>query len=210
MSLAAAPDLEMVPEAARKLKRRTATLFDVVAGRIGVNGFLTEEQLASSRSIPLAPEEVLLRSTKAPHHVPDQFYSAESKLSDNDPLPESDLLKSIHTYAADFYARSTSDKGRHDFKSLDETALIAVGVLIEEAAREMLGENGDMALVEPSGLDDGAHESMRTKHQIKGRVYARLSPHYAREDSEDLQADEASVERDKDEEDEESPKKRRR
>ncbi|RMZ75969.1 hypothetical protein DV737_g5049, partial [Chaetothyriales sp. CBS 132003] len=192
----------MVSEAARNPKRRTATLFDAVAGRIGVNGFLTEEQLASSRSIPLAPEEVLLRSIKAPPYVPDQAYSAECRLSDRDRLPDSDMLKCIHTYAADFYARSTGDKGKHDFKSLDETALIALGILVEEAARETLGQNGDMALVEPAGLDDdGAPESMRTKHQIKGRVHTRPSPHYddydARGESED-------------EEDGESPKKKRR
>ena len=65
---------------------------------------------------------------------------------------------------------ATTNKGQHDFRSLDETALLAMGILLEEAVREMLGETGDMALVEPEGLEQGLPESKITKHQIEGRV----------------------------------------
>ena len=46
---------------------------------------------------------------------------------------------------SDFYARATEHGGKYDWKSLDETALLALGILIEEAAVEVLGETGDLA-----------------------------------------------------------------
>lgn len=63
-------------------------------------------------------------------------------------LPESDLLKALHCYTSDFYSRATSDAGIDDWKSLDETALMALGILIEEAALHTLGETGDMVFTE--------------------------------------------------------------
>ena len=175
-------------------RRRFATLYDAVAGKVGINGFLTREQLESSRYIPQAPEEVLLRGINAPQRMSDNFYNAEEKLRVGDRLPESDLLKAIHSYTSDFYSLVTRDRGKYDFKSLDESALIAMGILMEEATREALGENGDMVLVEPEGLKDGL-ETKLTKHQIKGKVQPPPTPQYASEESE---------------EDEESPKKKRK
>ena len=176
-------------------KRRNVTLYDAVAGKVGVNGFLTREQFESSRYIPQAPEEVLLRSINAPASIPDNFYNAEDRLKPDDALPESDLLKAIHSYSSDFYDLATHDHGKYDFKSLDETALIAMGVLMEEAVREMLGENGDMALVEAEALEHGLPETKQTTHQIKGKVEPPLTPQFASEESS---------------EDEESPKKKRK
>jgi hypothetical protein len=42
------------------------------------------------------------------------------------------------------------------FRSLDETALVALGVLLEESMREALGDQGDFALVEADGEEQGA------------------------------------------------------
>ena len=176
-------------------RRRYATLYDAVAGKVGVNRFLTQEQLDSSRYIPQAPEEVLLRSINAPQSIPDNFYNAEDRIRPGEALPESDLLEALHKYASAFYRLATHDHGKHDFKSLDATALLAMGILMEEAAREILGENGDMALVEPEELEDGLAETRRTKRQIKGTVQPPPTPHYASEASED---------------DEESPMKKRK
>jgi hypothetical protein len=64
------------------------------------------------------------------------------------------LLKTIHAYASDFYANATSNGGKSDWKSLDETALLAMGILLEEAAVEALGKTGDLALVEAAADDD--------------------------------------------------------
>ena len=63
-------------------------------------------------------------------------------------LPDSDLLKAIHTYASDYYSRATADGGRGDFHSMDETALLAMAILLEESAKESLGDTGDLAFVE--------------------------------------------------------------
>ena len=63
-------------------------------------------------------------------------------------LPESDLLKAVHAYTADFYARNTTDGGQVSIRSMNETALLAMGILLEEAMVHVLGDTGDMALVE--------------------------------------------------------------
>ncbi len=153
------------------------------AGRIGLNGFLPKENDKSangtfpSKSVkPLAPHEVLLRRTNAPIEVPLTYYNADANLSPDQRLPQSDLLKAIHTYASDFYSMATHDKGKCDFRSLNETALLAMGILLEEAALEVLGENGDMVLVEPEGLENFKPEERITRHQVKGRVRPAATP----------------------------------
>lgn len=39
---------------------------------------------------------------------------------------------------------------------MDETALVALGILIEEMAKETLGETGDLALVEAANSEEEA------------------------------------------------------
>ncbi|KAJ9195639.1 hypothetical protein DTO164E3_6715 [Paecilomyces variotii] len=39
-------------------------------------------------------------------------------------------------------------RSQDDYQSMDETALIAMGILLEEMAQEYLGETGDLILVE--------------------------------------------------------------
>lgn len=53
-------------------------------------------------------------------------------------------------YASEYYAR-TGGKGRGDFRSLDETALVALGVLMEEVCGRALGEGGDLVFTEEGG-----------------------------------------------------------
>lgn len=67
-------------------------------------------------------------------------------------LPESDLLKALHCYVSDFYSRNTTDGGADDWKSLDDTALIALGILMEEAAG--LSMTGDLVFVEGEQISD--------------------------------------------------------
>lgn len=152
---------------AKKSQKRTKlTLYDAVAGRAGYEGFLTSlppskhRDTISSSSKAVPPEEVLFRRKGAPvRYEEDDVYFADRHLEPTQPgLPDSDLLKVLHAYAADYYGTIAGEEGK-DFGSLDETALLAMGVLIEEAAREALGETGELALVEPvderTGLDDG-------------------------------------------------------
>ena len=72
-------------------------------------------------------------------------------------LPDSDLLKAIHAYASDFYGRATANGGLLDFESLDETALLGLGILLEEMAEHVLGDTGDLAFVEGEDISYAAH-----------------------------------------------------
>ena len=156
-------------------KRRTATVFDAVAGRIGTNGFLTVDQLRSDTVKPSAPEEVLLRRVDAPDEIPLDYYEADKKLrSTKEKLPDSDFLKDVHTYVADFYKLTTGDN--FDLRSFDETALLALGILLVEACKETLGDTGDMVLTEPQSRDYNRPLDMMSRHQIIGRVVPRPLP----------------------------------
>ena len=109
----------------------------------------------SSSTVPNPPEEVLFRRAGAPTRYEEyDIYWADRHLTEQQKLPESDLLKAVHAYASDFYGRATRNKGLVDFESLDETALLSIGVLLEERAEEVLGETGDLAFVE--GEEEGA------------------------------------------------------
>ena len=124
-------------------------------GRVGIEGFLSRGPYFSqkrdtlSSTISLPPEEVLFRRKRAPpRYEENDIYWADQRLRSNQSLPDSDLLKAIHVYASDFYGRATLQKGIGDFRSMDETALLAMGILLEEAAKEILGESGDLVFVE--------------------------------------------------------------
>jgi hypothetical protein len=99
---------------------------------------------------PVQPEEVLGRIKDFPTRFEEagDFYFANEDLPESQNLPESDLLKAIHAYTSNQYTCTTSNKGLSDWRSLDETALIAMGILLEEAAQEALGETGDLMFVE--------------------------------------------------------------
>lgn len=139
-------------------------------GRVSSTGFIpptprvsSYRDTPSSSTLAVPPEEVLFRRAGAPiRYEEDDFYWADRYLTDNQKLPESDLLKAIHAYASDFYGRAVKGKGAVDFESLDETALLAMGVLMEEMAGEVLGETGDLAFVE--GEDDGAEGAEEGVH----------------------------------------------
>ena len=106
----------------------------------------------SRQAVP--PEEVLFRRKGAPiRYEENDFYFANEQLSADQKLPDSDLLKHLHSYASSFYRGATSTGGKRDFKSMDETALLALGILLEEAAAEHLGESGDLAFVEDERED---------------------------------------------------------
>ena len=106
----------------------------------------------SRQAIP--PEEVLFRRKNAPVRYEEQdFYFASEGLRPDQKLPDSDLLKHLHSYASSFYRNATLTGGKKDWKSMDETALLALGVLLEEATAEHLGESGDLAFVEDERED---------------------------------------------------------
>ena len=155
-------DEEQAHKPNRCQKRSRGSVYDAVAGRLGYEGFLSEPQpskhrdTASTSAAAVPPEEVLFRRKGAPErYEEDDFYFADRYLKPAQVLPDSDLLKALHAYASDFYADKTDHGGERDFRSLYETALLALGILIEEAAEEALGKTGHLALVESAEDHDG-------------------------------------------------------
>jgi len=95
---------------------------------------------------------VLFRRKDAPtRYVESDIYFAKARDLKTE-LPESDLLKALHSYTSDFYSRATPEAGVGDWRSMDETALIALGVLMEEFCRETLGQTGDLVFTEGEDL----------------------------------------------------------
>ncbi|KAE9378141.1 hypothetical protein N431DRAFT_528281 [Stipitochalara longipes BDJ] len=159
------------------LNYRHPTVYDAVAGRISAGGFIPKHLVvtanrdtASSSTAALPPESVLFRSRNAPtRYAESDIYFANERQSPVG-LPESDLLKALHSYTSDFYSRATADGGTGDWRSLDETALIAFGILMEEASRSTLGQSGDLVFTEGEEITEEVseiHSVQRTK--CKGR-----------------------------------------
>lgn len=117
----------------------------------------------------LAPEEVLFSRKNAPQRYAEyDIYFAHASLPDGGRgvLPDSDVLKALHGYASHFYealGQRLDPTGRErarpvDERSMDETALLAFGILLEEAARASLGKHGDVVFTE-GVVDDDADPS---------------------------------------------------
>ncbi|KAK8035921.1 hypothetical protein PG991_001994 [Apiospora marii] len=166
-----------ITEKKHKRRKRDANVYDAVAGRVTTTLPLEDasdseaaasyrrDQAGRFRDPTLAPEEVLFRRIKAPIRFAEKdVYHAHEALSGGgrDVLPDSDMLKAIHGYASHFYAalgvaargpgtaaesRSASSSSI-DEQSMDETALLAFGILLEEAARDALGKRGDLVFTE--------------------------------------------------------------
>lgn len=120
-----------------QMQKAEATVYDAVAD--GVNGKgqrvrkpneVWDSENISTPNDRRAPDEVLARRREA--HAEGE---ARIDVMDSDQLPQSDLLQCIHQYASDYYDATEVD----GFKFMDETALLAMGVLMEEQMREYLG-----------------------------------------------------------------------
>ncbi|KAF2810152.1 uncharacterized protein BDZ99DRAFT_520242 [Mytilinidion resinicola] len=140
--------------------RRRATLFDVVAGRVtdrSVMGSMANRKHRDTKQAlaPLRPDEVLYKVSNAPDRFAetDQYF-AHRNLPSQLVLPDSDLLASIHAYVSQYCAAMPRNDRDKAWRSMDETALLAMGVLIEETVRESIGETGDLVFVEGE-VNDG-------------------------------------------------------
>jgi hypothetical protein len=179
----------------------------VTTGRVGYSVFAgnNPKWVTSRNGFPCtetrySPSDVLLRPASAPTKGRSDVYFADENLGPDMRLPDSELLKAVHAYSSDFYSRATPDGGKGDFRSLDETALIALGLLLEETAAQVLGDRGDMALVEPEGFDTFMPESRATQMQIHGQVPRIETPPYMSESSSDDAEDEGGDEDEGDDE----------
>lgn len=131
--------------------KRRATVYDAVAGRVSQWGLIPLQSTNSKTRAnqPLRPDEVLFKSSKAPRRYEEtDYYFAHANLPNNQRLPGGDLLSALHRYIAKCYTRNGENGNQKVWKCMDETALIALGILMEETAREVLGETGDLAFVE--------------------------------------------------------------
>lgn len=187
--------------AVKAKQRRQANVYDAVAGeyfwyslsltrsdnlgRISAGGFRAQTPYssryrdnASSSTIAVRPEEVLFRRQDAPvRYEENDFYFANERLPPDCPLPPSDLLQAIHAYSADFYENAITDGGADNFRSMDETALIAMGILLEEMAKESLGETGDLVLVEGEEIEGSDGEASVSSLGKSGRKRSNASVH---------------------------------
>ncbi|KAI4113951.1 MAG: hypothetical protein LQ338_008088, partial [Usnochroma carphineum] len=159
---------------------RQPTLYDAIAGRISTTGFIPPHRLPSNTRdttrtslVPLPPEEVLFRRRNAPErYEEDDIYWAHENLPPSHILPDSDLLKAVHAYASDFYGKALGEKGegKVSFGSMDETALMAFGVLLEEEVGRLVEGTGDLVFVEGGKRDDGDGVGRRrSKGKGKGK-----------------------------------------
>jgi hypothetical protein len=132
-----------------KKRRRTLTVYDVVANRMTRGGFKggkdfkdgTKKKQAERRSgITTFADEVIARSSNAPQDVA-PFPQEKRSL-----VPHNDLLFAVHQYTADFYTMNGLLGVNH--RSFDETALIAMAELLENSCEKLLGEKGHLALVD--------------------------------------------------------------
>ena len=152
------------------LKVSIVSSTNTILGRVNTRGSTLRAHLNNNLK-PLTAQQVLFARTGAPTIYAEKIDEYNyAKRAPPGSIPDGDLLKALHTYASDFYARMPDPrfkdrrrrddgeesfeamkarlKGCRDFKSMDETALLAMGVLMEEMINESLGETGDLAFVE--------------------------------------------------------------
>ncbi|KAH9860496.1 hypothetical protein J1614_011827 [Plenodomus biglobosus] len=162
--------------------RRKANVYDAVAGFIGRS---TDSKAATQ---PLRPDEVLFKQAKAPIRYEEaDYYHAHAVTAVQQQLPDSDLLSAIHAYVSKLYSRTTQLGNDKTWKCMDETALIACGILLEETAREVLGDTGDLAFTEPAEMEEdimakGAFGDVRGA-STKGDAPGDVSVNSVRSDS---------------------------
>lgn len=103
-------------------------------------------------------------------------------------LPSSDLLKSVHHHVSRYYealnVRLGGGEDPVDERSMDETALLAFGILLEEAARDALGKEGDLVFTE----GDVDEEAERVARPVVEEDEAAVQEEEQEEDKEETEA----------------------
>ncbi|KAF2832206.1 hypothetical protein CC86DRAFT_87407 [Ophiobolus disseminans] len=142
----------------RPSKARRLNVYDAVAGKVTLAGLVGNVTDIKASKQPLRPDEVLFKQKKAPiRYEETDYYFAHEKLPANQQLPSGDLLSAIHAYVSKLYSRTPRLEADKAWKCMDETALIAFGILLEETAKEVLGETGDLAFTEAAGEEEEEH-----------------------------------------------------
>lgn len=171
------------------------SVYDAIAGRVinrnyrELNEFGQNWEAESFRTTDprLPPDEILFRRTNAPpRYEEEDFYPAHQNLPEG-ALPPSELLRSVHKYASSYYeamAKRVGPEGMMgertiDEKSMDETALLAFGILLEEAGREVVKGKGDLVFTEA----DMGEEKKRDKRKDVPLVIRRKRTGFVKTES---------------------------
>ncbi|RDA93726.1 hypothetical protein CP533_0215 [Ophiocordyceps camponoti-saundersi (nom. inval.)] len=154
-------------------RRRVATVFDAVEGMVDASIVHSNGNAAvkySARNQPLTPDEVLFRRKTAPQRYEGyDIYRAHVDLPQGGlgALPDSDMLRAIHSYVRRFYKSLAPGKAPNvNERSMDETALLAFGILLEEAVGDVLGENGDLVFTERADADYEARKIANRRNLV--------------------------------------------
>ncbi|KAF4507950.1 hypothetical protein G6O67_004394 [Ophiocordyceps sinensis] len=189
-------DAENPRQSRRRSRRRITTVYDAVAGQVWPKRASRDE----AKRIPLAPDELLFGRKdaqllfrrknavlgSATHCRRDRLcmifgydiYNAHERDIPRSALPASDLLQTILGYTSGFcgaMARKNRPRlgGRDvDERSMDETALLAFGILLEEAGREALGRLG--ALVFTEADDEGGQDEVARDDDSEASGYQEV------------------------------------
>lgn len=134
------------PTRAKRQKQEDPSFYDLVAGtvrKIVENKSLYRGQLYTR---PYSAAEYYFERKRPMTGDEDEdarlYWHREV---DHYALPPSDVLWAVLRYTSHFFGK----KGRNFLKFMDETALLAIGVLLEETMKESLGETGYLAFLEP-------------------------------------------------------------
>lgn len=131
---------------------------------------------------------MLFRRKDAPQRYAehDIYYSHERELphGGRGSLPESDLLKAVHGYSSRFYDSLHRGnihriirrrRGNVDAHSMDETALLALGILLEEAGKDVLGKRGDLVFTEGMEEEEDEGEEI-SRSRVKSSAPDAVGP----------------------------------
>ncbi|KAF3934116.1 hypothetical protein ABW19_dt0209501 [Dactylella cylindrospora] len=124
----------------------TINVYSASSSLLTING----HPVSPTHKIPAAADEILFHVYKHPKwHMPDEVDMIMRDDNRTKEYPDSDLLKAVHAYTADFFrAKGWEAVGT---RMLDEEALVAVGLLLEEWCREAVGKQGDLVFLEKEG-----------------------------------------------------------
>lgn len=162
------------------------------AGNVTQAGLLGRIKDTKASRQPLRPDEVLFKQANAPiRYEETDYYFAHERLPAEQQLPTEDLLSAVHAYISKFFARNPCPEMEKAWKCMDETALIAFGILLEETAKEILGETGDLAFTEAADEEEervlrgGNEEDERAQTTEPEKRQASMSPPPSSDDSSD-------------------------
>ncbi|KAF2749261.1 hypothetical protein M011DRAFT_302614 [Sporormia fimetaria CBS 119925] len=185
-------DSSQVPEKddSGRSPRRRPTVYDAVAGRVTGRGVIGPKGPLPPGQQPLRPDEVLYKARNAPiRYEESDHYFAHTRIPSSQRLPEGDLLDAIHGYISHYYQRSVRNVNQKVWKCMDETALIALGILLEESAREVLGDTGDLVFTEAMRDAEGDESASKDVEELMVEDDgARSSKDEAEDGEEDIES----------------------